>query len=171
MSVGGSGAANSNAMAQQPCLKYPCHADWCDVPPGYTLGPAKDSVGSNIGPQLSSVQTPASLAALCDGTADCVGFTSTGPTGWLKSAIKAQLDPAAVVCQGLFVRNGEARVVQSRAEAACCHGVLGQHAPLTPPNRVPQPPTARVRQRALCATIVGPKAAGSPACGRAGLAG
>ena len=96
-------ATVAQSAAQIPGAELALPAEWCNAPAGYALVPAKDSWGGNIGQQLSSLP-PASLAVLCDGTAGCVAFTTTG---WLKSAVKPQLDPPAAACQGLFLRNGE----------------------------------------------------------------
>lgn len=69
--------------------------------PAYTFYRGQDSLGSNIGPQRLGLTVP-QLGKLCNETAGCVGFSSSG---WLKSAIKLQLDPApGLPCDGLFIK-------------------------------------------------------------------
>jgi len=77
--------------------------------PGYTFTPAKLSPGGDLGAQLTG-KTALQLAAQCDNSTACKGFTSSG---WLKSSIKVQVlwanwsDPApAGPCDGMFVKAG-----------------------------------------------------------------
>lgn len=72
----------------------------------YTFYSGKDSAGNNIGPQRTGL-TAQQLGKLCNDTAGCAGFTSSG---WLKSLVKVQLDPFpnwATVCEGIFIRKSE----------------------------------------------------------------
>jgi len=76
---------------------------------GYTFTPAKLSPGGDLGAQLTG-KTTLQLAAQCNNSTECKGFTSSG---WLKSSIKVQAlwanwsaTAAAGPCDGMFVKVG-----------------------------------------------------------------
>lgn len=98
--AGQAGELSQEAPGDAQCLAF------CTAVPCYTFTAGKDSAGADIVDRPYDTATARQLAALCDRTDGCVGFNSLG---WLKEAIKSQLDPwpkpAPRPCDGLFVKH------------------------------------------------------------------